>query len=218
MLENDEIEIDLLKILKTCLKKAWIILLVAAILGGAMFAYSNSTYTPTYTTKTTLYAGYTNTRDFGFGENAGNISQYSLSDSRSTVNTCIALLQTRMLQEAVVDEAGLELSAEQVGKMVTAAVVNSSELFQITVTGADQEQVVRIANACGKVLPEYVAMINPNSNVGIIDEAISASVANSNDAVKNAAVGAVLGAFLVCAVIAVQCIVEDFKAAKKEKK
>lgn len=51
---NDEIEIDLLKILKTWLKKAWIIVLVAAVLGGGLFAYGKAAHVPVYTATTTL--------------------------------------------------------------------------------------------------------------------------------------------------------------------
>lgn len=218
MTENDEIEIDLLKIIKTCLKKAWIIVLVAAIVGGAMFVRSNSSYVPTYSASTTMYVSYMNNRDFSFGENAGSISQNSLNEARSLVNTCAAMLKTRMTLEAVAEEAGLELSAKQLGGMVSLAAVNNTELFTVTVTGTKAEELVPLANAIGKVLPEKVAMVNGNSNVGVIDEALEATPAGSNGAVKDAAIGAVLGAFLVCIVIAVKCIVEDFKAAKKANK
>lgn len=214
MPQNTEIEIDLLKILKSCLKKAWLIILAAAILGGGMFVYQNNAYVPSYTTSTTLYASYTNARDFAFGENTGNISQSSLGESRSIVNTCTAVLNTRMTLEAVIEEAGVETSVKDLKDMVSAAAVNGSEVFTVTVNGTDPEEIIALANAFAKVLPEQVSMINSSSTIGVIDEAVEATVANSNDAVKDAAVAAVLGAFLVCAVVAVQCIVEDFKAAK----
>lgn len=218
MTENDEIEIDLLKIIKTCLKKAWIILLVAALLGGGMFVRSNSSYVPAYSASTTMYVCYMNSREFSFGENAGNISQHSLGDARSLVNTCAAMLKTRMTLEAVAEEAGLDLTAKELEGMISLEAVNGTELFKVTVTGSKAEELVPLANAVGKVLPEKMAMVNGNSNVGVIDEALEATLASSNGAVKNAAIGAVLGAFLVCGVIAVKCIVDDFKAAKKQNK
>lgn len=214
---NDEIEIDLLKILKTWLKKAWIIVLVAAVLGGGMFCYSNASYVPTYTTNTTLYASYVNTRDFAFGDNDGNISQTSISEARSIVNTCNAVLKTRMTLDAVIKEAGVDMTSNQLASKVTVAAVNSSEVFTVTVTGTNAEELVRLANAIGKVLPEHVAMINSNSKVSVIDEALTATISNGNDAMKTAALAAVLGAFAVCGVIAVQCVVDDIKKAKKNK-
>lgn len=81
---NEEIEIDLLKILKTWLKKAWIIVLVAAVLGGGLFAYGKATHVPVYTATTTLYARSVKSVD-------GNASQSSLSEARSPI--CPGLLR-----------------------------------------------------------------------------------------------------------------------------
>lgn len=214
MTPNDEITIDLLKILKACVKKVWLIILVAAILGGGMFAYGKATYMPAYTASTTLYASYVNARNFAFGENTGNISQSSLSESRSLVDTCTAVLNTRSTLEAVIDEAGVEMTSSKLATMITAAAVNKTELFDVTVTAGDPDLAALLANTIGKVLPSQVAMVNSNSNVGVIDEALVPAGPDANDILKNAAVATVLGAFVVCVVIAVQNIVEDFKTAK----
>ena len=77
-MENDEITIDLLKIVKALWKKAWAIILVATIFGGAMFVYKKSSYVPVYQAKTILFANYTNNSDF---------SQSSASQSQNMVNT-----------------------------------------------------------------------------------------------------------------------------------
>ena len=208
MTEHDEIEIDLLKILKACLKKVWIILLVAAILGGGMFVYGKMTHVPAYTTTTTLYASYTKPVDT-------NASQNSLTEARSMVDTCTAVLNTRKTLEAVIAEAGVSMTSGKLSGMIAAAAVNKTEIFTVSVTAVNPEEAALLANAVGKVLPEHVAMVNNHSNVGVIDEALVPAAPNSNSIVKDAVIAAVLGAFAVCGVIAVLCIVEDFKAAKK---
>lgn len=217
MTDNDEIEIDLLKIMKALMKKVWLVVLVAAIIGGAVFAYGNAKYVPSYTAETTLYASYVSSQEVAFGESAGSISKNSLSEARSLVTTCVAVLNTRMTQEAVIAQAGLDMTAAQLSGMVTAQAVNNTELFKVTVTASDPQEAALLANTIGKVLPEHVAMVNGNSTVGVIDEAlVPTGPSNSRGAMQNALVAAVMGAFVVCGVIAVQIIVEDVKAAKKK--
>lgn len=210
-MEHDEIEIeiDLLKILKTCLKKIWIIVLAAAVLGGGMFAYGKATHVPTYTATTTLYVSSVKAVD-------GNASQNSLSEARNMVDTSIAVLNTRKTLDAVIEEAGAELTSGRLAGMVSAAAVNNTEVFNVAVTSTDPQEAAALANAVGKVLPGHVAVVNADSNVDVIDEALVPSAPNGNDIVKNAALAAVLGAFAVCGIIVVLCVVEDVKAAKKE--
>lgn len=227
MTQNDEIEIDLLKLIKALWKKAWAIVLVAVIFGGAMFAYGKATYdyVPEYTAETILYTSYANSREFSYADNSGNISQNSLGEARSMVNTCITVLKTRMTMEAVIAEAGLDMDYEELSGMISAASLNNTELFAVTVTGNDAEEAARIANTVAQVLPEKVAMVNSNSFVGVIDEALVPGTANphSDDTVKNAVMAAVLGAFLVCGVVAVKEVANQWKSAsalnaKKEEK
>ena len=216
-MENDEIEIDQLKLMKALWKKAWAIVLVAAVFGGAMFAYGNYTYVPQYAATATLYTSYQNSRDFAFGENSGNISHSSLSEARSLVNTCISLLKTRAVQEEVIQTAGLDMTYSQLAPMISAAAVNSTELFTVTITGNDPEDAALIANTIAEVLPEKVAMVNANSQVGIIDKALVPAAANGNDIMKNAAIAAVLGAFLVCGIVVVKELIADWKEQSKKK-
>ena len=208
-MENDEITIDLLKIVKALWKKAWAIILVAAIFGGAMFVYKKSSYVPVYQAKTILFANYTNNSDF---------SQSSASQSQNMVNTCYAVLNTRMMMEAVIEEAQLSLSSEKLSGMISTATLNSSELFSVTVTGGNPEEVALIANTVADVLPEKVSMVNSNSHVGVIDRALVPGTTAAPNFLKDAAVFAVLGAFLVCGIVAGKEIIADWKEQTAKKK
>ena len=132
-------------------------------------------------------------------------------------DTAIAVLNTRKTLDAAIEEAGAELTSGQLAGMVSSAAVNKTEIFTVSVTSADPQMAADLANAVGKVLPGHVAVVNPDSNVGVIDEALVPTAPNGNDIMKNAVLAAVLGAFAVCGVIAVQCVVDDIKKAKKNK-
>lgn len=206
MTQNDEIEIDLLKLMKALWKKAWAIVLVAGIFGGAMFTYGKYTYVPEYTAKITLYASYIDRQDFAIVNNAGTATLNNL------VNTCIAVLDTRMNLETVIEETGLDLSYTDLSAMISTETIKNTELFTIDVSGENAEDVALLANTIGEVLPEKVSMVNSNSVVGIIDSALVPEAPNPNSITKNAAIAAVLGAFLVCGIVVVKELVTDWKA------
>ena len=216
-MENDEIVIDLLRIMKALWKKAWAIVLVAAIFGGAMFAYGKYTYVPQYTATATLYTNYQNNRDFALGESVGNISQSNLTDSRNLVATWQSLLKTRMLQEEVIQKAGLDMTYSQLASKITAEAVDKTEIFSVKATAGNAEEAALIVNTVVQILPEKAAMVNPNSHVGIIDTALVPSAPDGNDIVKNAVIAAFAGAFLVCCVVGGKEFAADWKEQKAKK-
>ena len=215
---DDEFEIDLFKLINACWKKVWLILLIAAVMGSAMFIRSKSSYVPTYTAKATLYASYNNTQDLSIGENAGSISQTSLSESRSLINTCTAVLGTRMTLAEVIEFADLDMNYSQLSSKISIAAINNSELFAISVTDTNPERAALIANTVANVLPKHVAMVNSNSTVATIDTALTPEAPSSIDnSTKKAFVGAVLGVALVCGVIVVKELYIDWKSSAGEK-
>lgn len=220
MTQDDAFELDLPKLLKALWKKAWAIVLVAVIFGGIMFAYGKYTYVPVYTAKATLYTSYISHQDLAFGDSAGNISQSSLSEARSLVNTCVAVLNTRATLEGIIEAADLDMAYTKLSGMIHAAAVSGTELFTIEVTGTDAAETALIANTAAQILPEKVSTVNSNSFVGVIDSALVPQSPNPNRIVKDAAIAAVLGAMLVFGIVVVQEVVAVRKAnpAVQEKK
>lgn len=217
MLDDEMFEIDLLKLTKVIWKKAWAIIMVAAIFGGVMFAYGNYTYVPQYTAKTTLYASYQNERDFSFGENSGNISQNSLADNRNLALTCIAVLKTRMFQEKVIERADLDITYPYLANTITAEVIDKTEIFTVRATCDNAEEAALIANTVAEILPELIAIIDTNYKVGIIDSALVPSASNGNNVVENTVFAAVVGALSACAVVTVGEIKTEWQEHKRKK-
>ena len=202
---DDGITIDLLKIIKACWKKLWLILLVAAVLGGGMFAYGKATYVPVYETMITMYANPENR------EIAANTGFDTL-----TV-TCINVLKTRTTLEGISEAAGLSIPHSRLAGMISAKEIAKTPLFQVTVTGGDPQQITLIANTVAEVLPEKVAIAVSNCNVGVMDPAVVPSSPVGNNIMRNAAIAAILGVVLVCCIIAGKEIYSDWKAAKEKK-
>ena len=83
---NDEIEIDLLKLIKVLWRKALVIILVAVLAASAVFAFTLFFIEPAYDATASIYV---NNSSFSFGSTSFSFSSSELSASNSLVNTYI---------------------------------------------------------------------------------------------------------------------------------
>lgn len=206
-MDNDEIEIDLLKIIKAVWKKLWLVILVGVVLGGGMFAFKKLTFVPSYDTYATMY---------GSAKVAGD-NRYT--EDYLLMENAKAILHTRKTMEKIIEAADLDLTYEEISKMVYSHEVSNSTLFRIGAKGTDPEELALIANTAADILPEMVTSVYGDCEIMILDYAeVPEEPVNSDSAVGAAGKGAVLGAMLVCACIAGKEIYLDWTAAKRKKK
>lgn len=201
---DEEIEIDLLKIIKEIWRKLWLVILVAVILGGAMFGYGKITYVPQYQTEVLMYAHLD--------------SEMNISSVDMFTGTCIAVLNTRKTMEEISVVSELDIPYSTLSGMISTEAVAKSPLFKITVRGTNPEEITRIANSAADILPDMVYSVCGDCEVGVIDYAQIPTAPVSSNIVRNTVIAAALGAMLVCGVIAVKVIYTDWVTFKKEKK
>lgn len=207
-MDNDEIEIDLLRTIKALLKKVWLIVLVAVICGGAMLGYGKYSYTPSYTASTILFIRYTNSRAVLMGENEGTISYNSVDEARKLVSTL----------EEVATRSGLDLKAKDISGKISASSVSGTELLKVSVTSSNAQEAMVLANTIGQVLPEQMEKVNNSCVLEVMDEATLPEDTGTSTTKKNTLMAAVCGAFVVCAVVAMVDIVAQVKEASAQKK
>ena len=85
--------------------------------------------------------------------------------------------------------------------MVTAAPVNDTEIFEITVTDADPQEAELIANTIADVLPDKISDIVEGSSVRVVDYAVVPVFPVSPSVTKYAMIGVLLGGVLSVGVI-----------------
>ena len=205
-INNNVFELDLLKLVKACWTRLWIIILVAVLAGGAMFVYGKHTYVPQYETSVTMYTRV---------EQENNLINVSID---KLTGTCLAMLQTRATLEEVSAATELNIPYSKIAAMISAEGIPSSPLFKITVTGNDPEEITMIANTVADILPGMVYSVYSECEVGVVDYALVPTVPSSEESpVKDAALAAVLGALLVCAIIVGKVIYTDWVAFNSSK-
>ena len=164
--KREEVEIDLLHILKVLLKRFWIILLAMLLAGGIAFLYAKIAVTPTYESSVQMYV---NNSSISLGSASFSISTTEINAARSILNTYIVILKTRGTLERVNDAAGLNYSYGELSKMVSAGSVDNTEIFRVTVVSHDPAESKLIADTIADTLPDRISEIVAGSSVRVVD-------------------------------------------------
>lgn len=193
---DEEIEIDLLELAKALWHRAWVIVLATLAAGIAALAIAFFLVTPLYKSSAMMYV---NNSSISVGSTQVDLSD--LTAAQSLVDTYVVILKTRGTLEQVIEQTGVPYDYEELYDMIEAAPVNSTEVFEITVTSPDPEEAELIANTIAQLLPVRISDIVEGSSVKIVDYAIVPSKKDSPSLTQWTVVGLVLGFLVSCGVI-----------------
>ncbi len=206
MKNNEEFEIDLLKLIKALWSKALVIILIAVIMGTIFFAVTMLFIAPKYTATASMYV---NNSSFSFGASSFSISSSELSASSSLVNTYIYILKSRTTLEDVITAAELPYTSTELSEMINAKAVTNTAAFDVSVTSTSPTEAELIANTIAQVLPERISEIVDGSSVRIVDYAIVPAHRASPSFLKNTLVGFLIGGILAVAVLSIKFIIDE---------
>jgi capsular polysaccharide biosynthesis protein len=196
---NETVEFDLRDLVTTIVKRIWIVVLCAVIVGASVLAYTVNFVTPQYEAGVTIYVN----NNSGRGEGA-YISSSDLAVALRLVATYVNIIESNSVLEKVIEEAGLTLTAAQVRGMISAKPVDETEMFKVTVTTPHPQLSADLANAIATVAPGEIAAIIEGSSAKIIDYARVPTSSSSPNYYTNTVLGAFCGAVLAIFVILMQ--------------
>lgn len=194
--KEEYMEIDLLRLMKALWHRAWAVVLAMILCGAAAFSYTYFLVTPLYKSSALMYV---NNSSITVGSTS--VSLADLSASQTLVDTYIVILKTRLTLNEVIEQAELSYSYEELRDMISASPVNSTEIFEITVTSPDPQEAEQVANTIVKILPEKISEIMDGSSVRTVDFAVRPVKKSSPSFTKNTALGLILGFVLSCGAI-----------------
>ncbi len=202
---NKTSELDLRTIFFALMRKLWLIVLCAVILGAAAFGYTQYFVTPMYRASTTIYV---NNNRLNIEGNTATLTASDLSVAQRLVTTYVINLKSDRVLNKVAQELDVELTAAQIRNMITAESVDETEVFKVQITNADPELAAQIANAIAKVAPDEIAEIVVGSSTKIIDYATVPSEPYSPNVLRNTALGAVLGVVIAAVIVILQVLLD----------
>ena len=201
MNRNEEIEIDLGRVLRAVVDRAWLVAVVSILCAVLTFAGTYFFITPEYESSAMFYV---NNNNLSLGDASVSISSGDLTTSRNLVDSYIVILNTRETLVDVIDYAGVARTYKEVRDMLTSGAVNETEIFQVTVTGTDPHEAERIANAIAYILPKRIGTIIDGTSANVVDAAIVPTQPSSPSYTMNTIIGFMLGFVVIVGVIALR--------------
>lgn len=202
---DDVIEIDLLQILELLYRKIWIIIISGLICGIALFGYSEFFITPTYQSSALFYVN----NKLSIGSTSLSLSSSDITASQSLVDTYIVILKTRNTLESVIDKGNYDMNYKEISKLISAASVNETEVFKVTVTDTDPERACSIANTIAEILPDKISEIVTGSSAKVVDYAVVEPIKVAPSVTKYTLIGTAVGVILACIVIVLKDMFDD---------
>ncbi len=204
MTNNDEIEIDLGRLFRALLNKAWLIGIVAVACAVCVFLFTHLFMTPQYQSSAMIYVNNSISR----GEVVSSITTSDINASRGLVKSYLAILNTKETMEAVAEYAGVELPYAQVWQMISAGAVDATEIIEIVVTSDDPAQAQKIADAVAHVLPQRISGIIEGTSAKVVASANLPKLPSSPNHTKLAVIGFLAGFVLTAALIVLQALMD----------
>lgn len=148
-------------------RKVYIILItIIFILMGIV--YTLTMVTPKYKAETSLLLAKI--------ETSAETGKDSITSTEITLNqkllpTYSELIKKNIVLRPVIENLGIDISEEALGKTISIKLANDSEIIEITVINENPEYAAAIANEVAKVFTQKVAEYYYINNVNVVDKA-----------------------------------------------
>lgn len=202
--ETDEMEIDLSEIFHILLRKWWMILMSALI--GAILAVGITKFAvqPLYQSKAMLYiltntTSVTSVADLQIGTAVSRDFEV-IATSKPVIDAAIEMLQR---------EEGVTFTRGEIGSMLTVTNQEDTRILSIEAVSNDPEYACMVANAVTEKTASRMAEIMKSDPPTIVEMAEVSEAPINVNVVRNAMIGFLLGALVVCGVLIVRHMINN---------
>ena len=202
--KNEINEIDLIPIFMALVKKVWLIVLAALIVGAGFFAGTKTLVTPTYRASFTAYV---NNRSQYYNEDTNRLTSSDLSAAQELVRAYAKVLTSRTVLTTAAQSIGYDYGT--LSSKVSTSIENETGIITVYVVTANPDEAYKFALAIAENAPDQIAEIIEGSSMKIIDNPKTPSNIYKPSYVKNTAVGMFAGAALAALYIIIKCLVDD---------
>ena len=197
---DDEIEIDLRELLAVLLSQ-WLLILVVTVLGGGIaFGVSHYMIVPKYESTSQLYV---------LAKSTSITSLADIQTGTSLTNDYMVVVEGRPVLEQVIVNLSLNETYRSLKDKVTLNNPANSRILEITVRDENPAMAKKIADEIADVGSTFIAAKMVQDAPMIIQKGYADGEPVSPNIIKNTLIGAVLGAFLVMAIIVISYLFND---------
>ena len=181
------------------MRRIWIIILSAVVLGAAVLIYTANFVPPRYKAEVTLYL---NNRSSSLGSDYMDSSDYAVALRQ--VETYTMIITSNAVLDKVATATGLNITGDQIRGMMSASAIGETEMFKVSIVSTDPEVSAKIANTIADVAPGTIkTQFNLGSEAHVVDYARVPKSRFSPSYTVNTLAGAFAGAMLAVVAILV---------------
>lgn len=202
--ENEEMEIDLVELAYELLHKWWLILIVALTGYAIAVGYTKLAVTPMYESSAMLYVlsnttSVTSVADLQIGSAITGDFEV-IATSKPVIDKAIQTIQK---------EEGKKFSRSKIQGMISVENKEDTRILVIKAKSADPEDACIVANAMLEATAERMSEITKKEPPTTVEMAEVSKSPVSPSLKKNAVLGFLLGAVLVCGILVVRFLLND---------
>lgn len=210
--QQEEREIDILRLLQILWKRAWVIGIVTLVFCVVTYLYSALFITPTYRSDFTAYVDNRMTT----AESNGSTTTSDLNASIYLTYLYENIILSRSVLNDAAAECNLDYSYKELKSMVSTSVADDAALITVSVTATDPLVAMQLATAIADVAPDHVARMKDGSSMRILDAPILPEQKYAPSNTKNAMLGAVVGFVLSVIVVLIVDLANDIVRGAEE--
>lgn len=196
---QDEMEIDLLEIVRVLLSHIWLLLLVGVVFAGGTGVYCKFIATPIYTSTTQLCV---------LGSSTG-VSLSNLSIGTQLTQDYIVVVKSRPVVEKVIDNLELDMTYEELLQVTTVETPTDTRILSISVTNSDPALAKQIVDQYAQISSKRIAELMDVNEPSVLEEGYVAERKTSPTTTKNAMIAGALGVFLTAGIIILRFMLDD---------
>jgi len=163
--KNNEVEIDIIPILKVLLSKLWLIILIGGVVACAVFGATKLMIKPSYRCGFSAYVN----NQHATQESKSTLSNQDLIAAQHLTKTFSYILKSNTILTASLQSIDSDLSYADFSKMVSTEIKDETELIMVYVVTKDPTLSYDLANAIAKTAPAYMSDIVEGSSMKIVD-------------------------------------------------
>ena len=161
---QDEIEIDLLELLRVLWSKIGYVILAALALGLLMVLVSKVFMKPQYESTTKMYV-------LSKQDSSSTVTSGDLQASSLLTKDYAELIQSRQVVETVIAQLNLDLTYEEFLNKITVTTQNDTRILSITVKDEDPYVASQMADAIRVAASDHIQNVMNTEAVNVVDEA-----------------------------------------------
>lgn len=187
------------RFISKCVKKLWVLVLMAVVFSVVGALYGNITYEPQYVAKSSFVV---NVFRKTVIETEDGTQTVKTSLDLSTANAVLANLEVLILSDRVVEKAiesnpDITLDIETIKSITKIGTVDGTSIVTFTVTYSDPMVAYNVVNAIGEVAPIALKDIESKGEFALIDDATVPTVPTASSKTTSYAVTGVVAAVVL---------------------